>query len=370
MLRSVVGQVANLQRVVNPLGPLPTTVERRLRTGAQDGILPRILPHKCIPVVVLLCLTGLAQAAIFPDQIGDYQKSAPKTVAVPDKALYDEYGMEATEQAQYAAPEKRFLATAWRFQDSTGAMAFFQAHRPAGATPNKLSQLSVATSDGVIFAYGNYLFQVTGDLPGKDDLQRLYAQLPRLEQSPLPSLIGFLPAEGLIPNSERYVVGPVSLERFEPRIAPSVAAFHLGAEAQLGRYQTPKGPLTLAIFNYPTPSMARERYEDFQKIPGAVAKRSGPLVAVVIQPADSDAAEKILSQVKYEANLVWNEKVPGNPARQLGSIFLNVFALSGVVGALGLAAGIGFGAFRVGLRKLGLKSAQPEAMITLHLGDK
>ena len=38
-----------------------------------------------------------------------------------------------------------------------------------------------------------------------------------------------LPADGLIPNSERYILGPVSLDRFEPRIPPSVAAFHLGS---------------------------------------------------------------------------------------------------------------------------------------------
>ena len=93
-----------------------------------------------------------------------------------------------------------------------------------------------------------------------------------------------LAAEGLIPNSERYILGPVSLQRFVPPIAPSVAAFHFGAEAQSGQYQTPKGKLTLAIFDYPTPNMARERYDEFAKIPGAVAKRAGSLVAVTVQP--------------------------------------------------------------------------------------
>ena len=92
---------------------------------------------------------------------------------------------------------------------------------------------------------------------------------------------------GLIPNSERYILGPVSLARFEPRIAPSLAAFHLGTEAQLGRYRTPKGDLTLAIFSYPTPNIARERQEEFPKVPGTIAKRSGPLVGVVVQPPDA-----------------------------------------------------------------------------------
>ena len=41
----------------------------------------------------------------------------------------------------------------------------------------------------------------------------------------------------------------------------------MGAEAQFGQYQTPKGPLKLIIFDYPTPSMAREQAVEFQKIP-------------------------------------------------------------------------------------------------------
>ncbi len=325
-------------------------------------------------VIGFLFAVGLSRGAIFPDTIGEFQKNAPKTVSIRDQTLDEEYGFEATEAAAFKAPdkaaEKNFVATAWRFRDSTGAMAFFQQHRPSGASPAKLTQLSVATSDGVILAYGNYVFQFTGAVPPAADLNQLYTQLPRLEQSPLPALIGFLPSEGLIPNSERYVLGPVSLKLFESRIAPSVAAFHLGSEGQLGKYQTPKGPMTLSIFNYPTPNIARERAEEFQKIPGAVAKRTGPLVAVIIEPPDADAAEKVLSQVRYEANLIWNEKVPGNPGKQISSLFFNVMLLAGIVGLMGLAAGAGLGAFRVGLRKLGWKSADADAMTTLHLGDK
>src|SRR6202030_2442912 len=119
-------------------------------------------------------------------------------------------------------------------------------------SPAPILKLAVTTSDGRIFAFGNYVFQFTGAVPPASDLEAIYAQLPRLEQSPLPSLIGYLPQAGLIPNSERYVLGPVSLDRFEPRIPPSVAAFHLGTEGQIAKYKSPKGPLSLAIFYYPT----------------------------------------------------------------------------------------------------------------------
>ncbi len=58
----------------------------------------------------------------------------------------------------------------------------------------------------------------------------------------------------------------------------------------------------MAIFNYPTPQIAMQQVPDFEKLPGAMAKRSGPLVAVVLSPADPDFAERLLAQVRYQAD--------------------------------------------------------------------
>jgi len=317
----------------------------------------------------LLFLPLVAEAAIFPDQIGAFIKGSPTSLTMPDRALFDEFGLEATEQAEYKSDDKHFTATAWRFRDATGAMAFFQAHRPSGATPAPVLKLAASTSDGSIFAYGNYVFQFTGAVPPATDLAPVYAQLPKLEQSPLPALLGFLPSAGLIANSERYVLGPVALERFEPRIPPSVAAFHLGAEGQLAKYKSPKGPLSLAIFNYPTPNMAREQLVEFQKIPGAMVKRAGPLVAVTIDPPDLDSAERLLAQVRYETNLTWSQKVPTNEVKGFARTLLNIFVLAGIILGMCLVAGIAIGGFKVLARKMG-RRVDPDAMITLGLDGK
>ena len=88
------------------------------------------------------CFRGAAQPAIFPDHLGVYQKSAPKTIGIPDKELYDEYGLEATESADYTSPDKKhFSATAWRLHDSTGALALFD---PAPARRGALRFCSVS----------------------------------------------------------------------------------------------------------------------------------------------------------------------------------------------------------------------------------
>jgi hypothetical protein len=317
--------------------------------------------------LILLAIGVSTRAAIFPDLLKNYQKGVVKTILTPDTALLNEYGLDATEQAVYQDGDRRFNATAWRFRDTTGAMAFFESLRPAGAKPDKITNLAVRTSDGVIFAYANYVFEMTGNLPPPDALTEIYDHLPKLEQSPLPALLGNLPPDGLIPNSQRYIVGPVSLDRFDPKIAPSVAAFHLGTEAISGKYKTKKGILMLGIFDFPTPNLARDRIQEFQKIPGAIAKRAGPLVAVTVDPPDPDAAERVLSEVRYETNITLNEQVPVNDTVPKIKFILNVFVFSGLLIVLCLVAGLGYGGFRVLMRKMN-RGEDPDAMITLHLG--
>lgn len=318
-------------------------------------------------LTALLVSAGFASAAVFPDTIGTFKKGEAQTIAVPDRALDTEYGLDTTEQAEYAAGKQHFTATLWRFNESTGAMAFFEARRPPGATSSNLTPLAVHTSDGTIFAYGNYVFQFTGSVPPAADLQQIFPNLPKLDQSPLPVLMTDLPKQDLVPNSERYIVGPVSLDRFFPGVAPSVAAFHVGAEAQLGKYRTAKGLLTLAVFDYPTPNIARERDQEFQKIPGAVARRIGPLVAVTMNPPDADAAERILDQVRYEENITWNEKVPQNEAKSMLKSVIQAFFFAGLLIVMFLAAGLLYGGSRVLMRKMN-RGEDPDAMITLHLG--
>jgi hypothetical protein len=114
--------------------------------------------------------------------------------------------------------------------------------------------------------------------------------------------------------------------------------------------------------------MARERQEEMLKVPGTIAKRSGPLVAVVVQPPDADTAEQLLGEVQYAGNLTLNQKVPVNEARAIARLFLNIFTLSGILMALSIIVGIGFGGFRVILKKL-RKGVEEEPFVLLRIRD-
>jgi hypothetical protein len=369
LLTLAAGSEARSVRRLTPAASSEARSVRRLTpTASREARSARRLTSVAGLLAIVVLLSGAAQAAIFPDHLGTFQKSSPKTIGIPDKELYDEYGLEATESAEYASPDKkRFSATAWRLHDSTGALALFDSRRPPGAVPSDFAQLAVRTSDGIIFVFGNYVFQFTGTIPDQPTLNELYSQLARVENAPLPALSTFLPQDGLVANSERYILGPVSLQRVEPGIPPSVAAFHLGAEAQFGEYQTPKGLLKLIIFDYPTPSMAREQAVEFQKIPGAVVKRTGPLVVATVNPPDADAAERILSKINYQANVTLNEPTPQSQAKGLARMILNIFVLAGIVLAFCVVGGLGFAGYRIMSRKMWRKEEFAE-MIVLGLG--
>lgn len=315
-----------------------------------------------------LLLPALAGAAtIWPENFGAYHKVSTEAVAVSEKALWTEYGLQQTESARYESGSQHFTATAYRFVDPTGALGAFEWQRPADAKPSKLAKMAVEDDGNFLLLSGNYLLEFKDYKPANEELVELLQTLPDRDDSALPTLTGYLPAENLVANSERYVLGPAALEKFDPRIPPSTAAFHMGAEAQLGTFHAKRGDFQLAIFNYPTPQIARQRLPEFQKIPQAMVKRSGPLIAVVIAPPDADAAERLLSLVRYEATITMDEYVPTR-RDNIGDLVINAFILIGFLLGFSLVAGLavgGLGAIRKRLRK----GQDPEAMIVLHLGD-
>lgn len=313
-----------------------------------------------------LVLAGVpAQAAIWPDQLGSWVKTGSKPATVTDRAMWDEYGLQQAEQAEYAAGAKRFQATAFRLKDPTGALAAFEWQRPADSRPSKLGALAATIADGVLLLHHNYLFQFAGWKPESADLQGFFDQLRDVDRGPLPTLKDYLPSANLIANSERYVLGPAALDRFEPQIPPSAAAFHLGTEAQLGRFQAKSGSIGLAIFSYPTPQIARARQPEFEKLPGAMVKRTGPLLAVILSPSDPDAAERVLSEVRYEATFTWTERVP-TARDNVGDLIVNIFNLAGILMGLFLVGGLAFAFLR---RWIGWGRSE-EPMILLHLEDR
>ena len=314
--------------------------------------------------LVSVLLPGLLGAAILPDTLGPWHRATSAQPALADRAVWDEYGFKEAETATYQNGAARFELTAWRLQDSTAALAIYQWQRPANSHASKLAPLAAETRDGLMWAQGQYVLLAAGYHPTAADIAAIGQALKNVDVTPLPILPGYLPTDSLVANSERYIIGAAGLAKFDPAISASLAGFHMGAEAQLGLFHSAKGDMAMAIFNYPTPQIAMQKYADFEKA-GAVAKRTGPLVAVFIAPGDPDLAERLLGQVRYQAEITRNEYVP-TKRDNMGDLLLNICILIGILLVFALVSGLLWGGVRA-LRRMLRRGPEPEPMITLHL---
>ncbi len=299
------------------------------------------MPRSLILAVVF---ASSACAAIWPDKLGDYQRQSAAPLTQPQGP---EYGLEAAEHADYGS----FQVTASRFRDTTGAYAA-ALDSPAG------------------FRVGNYLVTCQGKCP-KNLPQLADASLPQVSHTSVPTLETYLPSKGLLAHSERYILGQDGLKAAAPEIPASAVNFDFGTEGQIARYRTPAGPITLAIFSFPLPSMARQQLPEFQKIPGATAKRTGPLIALAIGP--SAASAKLLETINYQGVVAENEKPPVKPLElkpeTAGQMILAIISLAALVLGFCLLSGLLVGGTLRIARRFGYSGAEG-SFIELHLEGK
>jgi hypothetical protein len=323
--------------------------------------------------VVLLFLPALAFSAILPDTIGEWKRGDPTAAPAPDAKVWNEYGLQESETAGYTDPaNKTFTVTAYRFGDSTGSFAAWNAVRPADSHKFETDGIGAETPEGPksaqYIAVGNLLLIFHGFKPDKEQLAHIFLTAPHYSNAPLPTLPRYMPADP-IPNSQRYILGPESLTEYAGAIPSSTAAFHFSSEAELAEYQSTKGgKTTVVVFNFPGIEMAQKQYPAFEAISGTVAKRTGPLIAIALHPSSPDEAERLLAQVKYQAEVTIAEKPPtlkDNPA----NLFLNIMILCGVIASLFIVAGLVFGGIRHMWRRTDA-TTEGDEMISLHLSGR
>jgi hypothetical protein len=281
---------------------------------------------------------------MWPEQLGTYQRKSTSALdPAPDDTGWHEYGPDGGERADYGP----FHVAAWRFKDTTGAYA---------------ASLEIS---GV--RVGNYLVQCEGNCP-KDLPQLADAALPKVSHASLPTLNTYLPPKGLVPHSERYILGPWTLRNATPQIPASAVNFDFGTEGEIAKY---RNGVLLAVFSFPTPSMARQQLPEFQKIAGATAKRTGPFVAVALGPPS--AAAKLLDAVNYQGVVAENEKPPVKPLElkpeTAGQMILAIFMLAGLLLGFCLLSGLAVGGTLRLARRFGYSAAEG-SLITLHLEGK
>ena len=298
-------------------------------------------------LILALAFVASAYGGMWPPTLGNYQlKSASAPATIADQAQLAEYGLDTVERADYGS----FQVTAWRFKDVTGAFA-------ASLEPSSKGDIRV----------GNYLVSCAGRCP-KDLAQVAAAALPHVSHGSLPSLIDYFVSKNLVLRSERYILGPVSLTANLPEVPAAAVNFDFGTEGEVAKYRSGQGPVTLAVFSFPTPSFARQQLPQFERITGASAKRTGPLIAIAMGP--SAASTKLLESIGYQGRVEENEKPPEKPLElkpeSAGKMILAIFTLAGVLLLFCLLSGLAVGGVLHLARKFGYSAAEG-SLITLHL---
>ena len=281
-----------------------------------------------------------------------------------DAEVLREYGALVAERRAYSRGAETLTVTLYRMRDPTGAYGVYTYLLADQMSAANLTPHSSLSRRRALLTVGNLLLDVTGsDVPPlAADLKTLAAHLAaRADKSPYPTLARYLPAQGRVANSERYLVGPVALQRLLPLGNGDWIGFAEGAETQLARYRVNGYEATLLLAEYPTPQAAARKLEELgrwfllnpDRDPSAesrsaiFARRKGSLLALVTYTKSRSLANSLLDQIRYETQVTWNEPKFTLTDPNIGHVIVGTILGTGMLLLFALVAGIGFGGVRL-----------------------
>jgi len=350
--------------------------------------------------VLVMMLSGHLYAAadapaarILPPQFGGWKASGAARSS-PDPAVADpvnaavlkEYGFNDFEAATYIRDDGRKLTLkAARFADTSGAYGAFTFYKTLPMLVEKIGDQAGSLNERVLFYRGNILidavFQRLSAMSAAE-LRELASGLPIATGSAqgLPGLPAYLPSQGYVKNSAKYVLGPLALERVGAPIPAQLVDFGTGAEIVVGKYASSGGEATLMLISYPTPQIAGDHLRKIeaaqsQNAPATFfSRRTGPLVVVVSGALSQSEAKSLLASVNYEADVTWNENTYFDKRNNIGNLVWNALVLCGILMLFALVVGIAFGGLRVLVQRIIPEKVfhreEQVDFISLQLGEK
>jgi len=350
-------------------------------------ILPRFIP------AVLICLLSVfafatapatkiepAPATILPANFagwqlqGNAQTSADPAAADPtNTAILKEYGFTDFASATFAREDGRKLTIrAARFADASGAYGAFTYYKQPEMLSEKIGDQASSLNNRILLYRGNVLVDAVFEklsVMSAAELRDLATviPLPQGNARNLPPLRTYLPKQMYTRNTEKYIMGPLALDKLGSPIPVEMVDFGAGAEVVEGTYHGSGGEGTLILISYPTPQIATDHFHRIEQAHqpngqngrpavvemGAFAqKRSGPILAVAAGTFTQNEAEALVNQVHYDADVTWNENTFFDKKNNVANLLWNVVLLCGALMGITIVAGFAFGGARVALKRL------------------
>src|ERR1700693_5393628 len=330
---------------------------------------------------ICLALFGLAITAhqvasqgILPPNFAGWTAAGPATTVPPagldpllgpDTPTFREYIVKSVEQRSYTQGVQTASITLYRLRDPSSAYGAYTFLRNDSLSAADLGSYASASRDRALIVVGEMLLDVS--VPAKQarppdvDLKQLVELLDKkADHTPYPFVGEHLPEKGRVRDSERYVIGPLSLAHFVPLGTDDWMGYDHSAETILAHYSVAGNDETLLITSYPTQQVAAAEFAGILRRfvfdpPGGVlpgqnvlfGKRVSSYVAVVFGAPSRQAANKILDQVGYESNVTWNEPKQTYTEPGISNMIVEAFLGTGAIMVFAVAAGIGFGGIRI-----------------------
>ncbi len=328
-----------------------------------------------ISVLAVLLLASAAwaktPATLLPKVFAGWQLQSADHATDAAKAdpvyadLLKEYGFNLLETGQYTKPGRTLTVRIAQFNDASGAYGAYSFYRTPEMAPENIGDLAASNNERILFYRGNLLVDVKLDkvtpMSG-GELRELADDLPKPtgNTANLPTVLNYLPKQGLVENSTKYVAGPVALGKLNSALTPAVIDFSTGAEIATAQYKTSEGTADLDLISYPTPAVAGVRLRAVENFhPAAVngvsptifSKRTGPIVAVLTGNISHGEAKTLLASVNYDADITWNQNTHYDKRNNIGYLLVNIVMLIAVIFGLAIVAGLVFFGFRVTMKR-------------------
>lgn len=291
---------------------------------------------------------------------------APASAAGDAASAAREYGFAGGERASYAQGSETLDVTLYRMKDPSGAYGEYSYQRMPGMQRANLTEHSSITSGRALLLTGNLVVDIQGKnvTAHEADLKALVSALGQhAQEGLLPTLWEDLPQKDVVEGTDRYILGPQTLDQLFPGGLGGSTDFSKGAEAELAHYRLGGHDATLLIVDFPTPQMAEGMLADIQKkfnvngsqpgssSPALFAERSLTLLAIVAGAPSRTDAETLLGEIHPGTVLTWNE-----PAFQFKEPSIEVMVVgaiegTGVICLFALIAGLAFGGLRLMVKR-------------------
>jgi len=347
--------------------------------------------NKLIPILVWALLPVISAWAknpsLLPTTFNGWQLSQPSLRTGSDPAAVDpadfavlkEYGFSDFENATYVRDGRSMQVKAARFSDASGAFGAFTFYVQPQMRVEQIGDAGASNNSRVLFYRGNILVDAKLErvtAMSAADLRALADSLPRARGnvSALPALPKYLPKQSLLPNTERYIMGPVALERLAAPIPANLVDFSTAPDVELAKYRSSTGDADLTLIEYPTPQIAAQRLRAWQAAlsgPAFHVRRSGPILIAVSGDVAESEAQSLLASVNYDADVTWNQSSKPNRLEDRGAFIIAEVLLVLIVLGMGLFLGLAFGGFRILAKKLfpnrGFDRREEAEIISLNL---